>query len=94
MILRIKTLLYTFTMVILLLSSCGGTTSSEGCEYCGKTPTKAFKNNVVDDVQYYCKDHYSICSKCDKKATKKYVNLLGYYVFVCAEHYKEAVSED
>lgn len=62
-------------------------TSSEACEWCGDTPTKAYITSENKKC-YVCKECATHCAWCDKKADKHYTNLLGLEVFVCDDCYK------
>ena len=90
-----KKILFAFTVTLLLISltACGGGyNASKACYIDDKSPAKRF---ITDNgtERYYCKEHVTKCTICDKKATKNYTNLLDFHVFVCDEHYS-SFTED
>lgn len=67
------------------------TTSNEPCDWCQKTPTKAF--TMKDGSKsYVCADCRHNCAWCDARATKHYENALGMMTFVCDECYHDIVD--
>lgn len=72
--------------MLAMLSACG---SSEPCESCGDTPTKAYTNNYSGEKEYYCSDCSSDCAFCSDEATEHYTSGLGMIIFACKDCYKE-----
>jgi len=90
----LKRLVSVIFVVIFSLSIVGCVPlSNEPCYICGETPTRKFVTINGTD-RYYCKNEYSKCFFCDKKATKNYTNGLDFHIFVCDEHYKEMTQTD
>ena len=71
---------------ILSLSACS---SSTPCKSCGKTPTKAYKNEYSGEKEYYCTNCSSDCAFCSEKATMHYTSGLGILIFACKDCYKQ-----
>ena len=84
---RIGTAMAAGTMILGILSACG--TSSEPCEDCGDSPTRAYKNEATGENEYYCEDCASDCAFCSGTATRHYTSGLRAIVFVCDDCYKE-----
>lgn len=72
--------------MLAMLSACG---SSEPCESCGNTPTKAYTNNYSGEKEYYCSDCSSDCAFCSDKASEHYTSGLGMIIFACDDCYEE-----
>lgn len=72
--------------MLAMLSACG---SSNPCESCGNTPTKAYTNNYSGEKEYYCSKCSSDCAFCSETATKHYTSGLGIIVFACSDCYEE-----
>ncbi len=72
--------------MLAMLSAC---VSSEPCESCGGTPTKAYTNNYSGEKEYYCSDCSLYCDFCSNKATEYYTSGFGNIIFVCNDHYKQ-----
>lgn len=67
------------------------TTSNEPCDWCQKTPTRAF--TMKDGSKsYVCADCRHNCAWCDARATKHYENALGMMTFVCDKCYHDIVD--
>lgn len=75
-------------VIMAVLCSCkGGYDSDTPCVYCDAIPTKRF--DAASGDCYVCERCSTECMFCDKKATKQYLNALGYPTFVCEECYEE-----
>lgn len=85
---RVMSSLLVIAALAMILSACG---SSEPCESCGNTPTKAYTNNYSGEKEYYCSRCSSDCAFCSKKATRHYTSLIG-IIFVCDGCYKEILD--
>ena len=72
--------------MLAMLSACG---SSEPCESCGESPTKAYTNDYSGEKEYYCSDCSSDCAFCSDKATEHYTSGLGIIIFVCDDCYEK-----
>ena len=62
--------------------------SNEPCDWCGDSPSKAFKTNSGGKA-YVCSDCRKECTWCGDKATKHYENYFEMIVFVCNDCYKD-----
>ncbi len=68
----------------LALAACG---SNEPCANCGRTPTKAYKNDYTGETEYYCDDcSHGRCAFCSDQATRS-MTALGQVAFVCDDCY-------
>lgn len=72
--------------MLAMLSACG---SSEPCESCGDSPTKAYTNNYSGEKEHYCSDCSSDCAFCSDKASEHYTSGLGMIIFACDDCYEE-----
>lgn len=72
--------------LLAMLSACG---SSEPCESCGDSPTKAYTNDYSGEKEYYCSDCSSDCAFCSNKASEHYASGLGMIIFACDDCYEE-----
>lgn len=72
--------------LLAMLSACG---SSEPCESCGDSPTKAYTNDYSGEKEYYCSDCSSDCAFCSNKASEHYTSGLGMIIFACDDCYEE-----
>ncbi len=72
--------------MLAMLSACG---SSEPCESCGDSPTKAYTNDYSGEKEYYCSDCSSDCAFCSDKASEHYTSGLGMIIFACDDCYEE-----
>lgn len=72
--------------MLAMLSACG---SSEPCESCGDSPTKAYTNNYSGEKEYYCSDCSSDCAFCSDKASEHYTSGLGMIIFACDDCYED-----
>lgn len=72
--------------MLVMLSACG---SSEPCESCGDSPTKAYTNDYSGEKEYYCSDCSSDCAFCSDKASEHYTSGLGMIIFACGDCYEE-----
>jgi len=72
--------------MLAMLSACG---SSEPCETCGDSPTKAYTNDYSGEKEYYCSDCSSECAFCSDKASEHYTSGLGMIIFACDDCYEE-----
>ena len=72
--------------MLAMLSACG---SSEPCESCGDSPTKAYTNDYSGEKEYYCSDCSSDCAFCSDKASEHYTSGLGMIIFACGDCYEE-----
>lgn len=72
--------------MLAMLSACG---SSEPCESCGYSPTKAYTNDYSGEKEYYCSDCSSDCAFCSDKASEHYTSGLGMIIFACDDCYEE-----
>lgn len=85
---RIIRIICTITLSLGLIGC--SKTVDEPCDYCGNTPSVAYKTTSGYGDAHVCKKCSSTCMLCDeKKATKHYENLFGGIVFVCDDCYKE-----
>lgn len=82
---RAISILITLAMLTMLFS-CG---SSEPCESCGKSPTKAYMNKYHNEKEYYCSGCSSYCDFCSDKATEHYTSALGTIIFACEDCYEK-----
>lgn len=87
---RVFFLIIVLVMVV-LLTSCGGFTHDEKCDWCGDTPTKAYTTSS-GDASYICEDCATTCFWCGAKATKHYTNSFGIETFVCNDCYNDIVN--
>lgn len=62
--------------------------SNEPCDWCGNTPSKAFKTHS-GEKSYVCSDCRKECAWCGDRATKHYENYLEMIVFVCSDCYED-----
>lgn len=72
--------------LISVMAACG---SSEPCNSCGETPTKAYENTVSGEKEYYCEACSSDCAFCSGEATKHYTSAAGLIIFACSDCYEE-----
>lgn len=78
--------------ILTLLGGCSlGTTSDEPCDWCNKTPTKAYTMSD-GSKSYVCANCRTECAWCGAKATKHYENLASMMVFVCNDCYQDVVN--
>ena len=69
-----------------------GCVSSEPCNNCKKTPTKAYENKSTNENEYYCKDCYSDCEFCKDIAKNYYTSGFGDIIFVCDDCYQDILE--
>ena len=62
--------------------------STNSCDWCNDTPTKAFKTHD-GGKSYVCSDCRKNCAWCGNRAKKHYENALGMVVFVCNDCYED-----
>lgn len=71
------------------LCACG---SSEPCESCNETPTKAYENKATNENEYYCNDCASDCEFCSEVARNYYTSGFEEIVFVCDDCYEDILE--
>ena len=74
---------------VVMLFGITGCTVDEPCDWCGNTPSVAYKTSD-ESMSYVCKKCSKTCMICGKnKATKHTENLLGMMMFVCDDCYDD-----
>lgn len=74
---------------LLMLSLCSCGTVDEPCDWCGSSPSKAYKTSS-GTTSYVCKECSGTCMICgNKKATKHATNMLDMELFMCDDCYEE-----
>lgn len=76
-------------LFVVSLTACG---SSEPCENCGRTPTKAYHNEYTDETEYYCSSCSSECDFCSSHEASRSDTMLGQVVFICDDCYEDYFS--
>lgn len=86
-----KRLLCMLAVIVMFfcLTACSGTVNEE-CDYCGSSPSVAYKTKSGYGDAHVCKKCSSTCMICDeRKATRHYENHFGGVVFVCDSCYSD-----
>lgn len=78
-------------LTVLILGTLSACSSSEPCDSCGRTPTKAYKNEHSGEKEYYCERCSSDCAFCPHKATMHYTSSAGIIIFICEDCYDEYI---